>query len=60
MTPPGKRVQIINPPGSEVGSGTVAKWGTAVTDEVNVPEYRYEWKRNGRSSKYIAFNWTGP
>jgi hypothetical protein len=24
MTPPGKRVQTINPPGSEVGPGTVA------------------------------------
>lgn len=60
MTPPDKRVQTINPPGSEVGPGTVATWGTAVTDEVNVPEFRYEWKRSGRSSKHIAFNWTGP
>ena len=60
MTPPGKRVQTTNPPGSEVGPGTIATWGTAVTDEVNVPEYRYEWKRSGRSSKHIAFNWSGP
>jgi hypothetical protein len=27
MTPPGKRVQTINAPGSEVGPGTVATWG---------------------------------
>ena len=60
MTPPGKRVQTINGPGSEVGPGTVATWGTAVTDEVNVPYLRYEWKRSGRSSKHIAFNWSGP
>ena len=60
MTPPGKRVQTINAPGSEVGPGTVATWGTAVTDEVNVPYLRYEWKRSGRSSKHIAFNWSGP
>jgi hypothetical protein len=60
MTPPGKRVQTLNPPGSEVGPGTVATWGIAVTDEVNVPAFRYEWKRSGRSSKHIAFNWTGP
>ena len=60
MTPPGKRVQTLNPPGSEVGPGTVATWATAVTDEVNVPEFRYEWKRSGRSSKHIAFNWIGP
>ncbi len=41
MTPPGKRVQTINPPGSEVGPGTVATWGIAVTDEVKAPEVRY-------------------
>jgi hypothetical protein len=60
MTPPGKRVQTTNPPGSEVGPGIIATWGTAVTDEVNIPEFRYEWKRSGRSSKHIAFNWSGP
>lgn len=60
MTPPDKRVQTINPPGSEVGPGTVATWGTAVIDEVSVPEFHYEWKRKGRSSKHISFNWTGP
>ena len=60
MTPRGKRVQTINPPGSEVGPGTIATWGTAVTDEVNVPEFRYEWKRSGKSSKHIPFDWSGP
>jgi hypothetical protein len=60
MTPPGKLVQTTNPPGSEVGPGTVATWGTAVADEVNLPEFRYEWKRSGKSSKYIPFNWSGP
>jgi hypothetical protein len=60
MTPPGKRVQTINPPGSEVGPGTVATWGRAMADEVNVPEMRFEWKRKGRSSKHIPFDWSGP
>lgn len=60
MTPPGKRVQTVNAPGSEVGPGTVATWGIAVADEVNAPKVRYQWKRTGRSSKYIPFNWTGP
>jgi hypothetical protein len=61
MTPPGKRVQTLNPPGSEVGpSGTVATWGKATTDEVNAPEIRFEWKRKGRSSKHIPFDWSGP
>jgi hypothetical protein len=60
MTPPGKRVQTINAPGSEVGPGTVATWGKAVTDEVDVPEVRYQWKRTGKSSKHIPFDWAGP
>jgi hypothetical protein len=61
MTPAGKRVQTLNPPGSEVGpSGTVATWGKATTDEVNAPEVRFEWRRKGRSSKHIPFDWSGP
>lgn len=58
MTPPGKRVQTINAPGSEVGPGTVATWGKALNDEVDAMGFR--WKRNGRSSKHIPFNWNGP
>jgi hypothetical protein len=58
MTPPGKRVQTINAPGSEVGPGTVATWGTAITDEVDAMGFK--WERKGRSSKHIAFDWTGP
>jgi hypothetical protein len=60
MTPPGKRVQTLNAPGSEVGPGTVATWGKAITDEVNAPEVRFEWRRKGRSSKHIPFDWSGP
>jgi hypothetical protein len=60
MTPPGKRVQTLNAPGSETGPGTVATWGTAIQDEVNAPEVCFEWKRKGRSSKHIPFNWSGP
>jgi hypothetical protein len=57
-TPPGKRVQTINPPGSEVGPGAVATWGTAVTDEVDAMGFKWQW--NGRSSKHIPFDWSGP
>ena len=60
MTPSGKRVQTLNPPGSEVGPGTIATWGTAVIDEVNLPNFHYQWKRTGKSSKHIPFNWSGP
>jgi hypothetical protein len=60
-TPPGKRVQTFNPPGSEVGpgaAGAVATWGTAVTDEVDTMGFK--WERKGRSSKHIPFEWSGP
>jgi hypothetical protein len=59
-TPPGKRVQMINAPGSEVGPGAVATWGKTVTNDVNVPEIRFQWKRSGGSSKHFLFDWTGP
>jgi hypothetical protein len=58
MTPPGKRVQTINAPGSESGPGTTAKWGKAITDEVDAMGFKWEW--NGRSSKHIPFDWSGP
>ena len=57
-TPQGKRVQTINPPGSETGPGTVATWGKAITDEVDAMGFKWEW--NGRSSKHIPFDWSGP
>jgi hypothetical protein len=58
MTPPGKRVQTLNPPGSEVGPGTVATWGRSIADEADA--MKFKWKRNGRSSKHIPFTWNGP
>jgi hypothetical protein len=58
MTTPGKRVQTINPPGSEVGPDAVATWGTAVKDEVDAMSFK--WQREGRSSKHIPFDWEGP
>jgi hypothetical protein len=58
MTPPGKRVQTFNPPGSEVGPGAVATWGTATADQVDAMGFK--WERKGRSSKHIPFDWSGP
>ncbi len=58
MTPPGKRVQTLNAPGSETGPGTVATWGRAVADEVDAMGFKWDWK--GRSSKHIPFDWAGP
>ena len=58
MTPPGKRVQLHNAPGSETGPGTVATWGRALANEVNAVGFSFDWK--GRSSKHIPFDWSGP
>jgi hypothetical protein len=58
MTPPGKLVQTINPPGSEVRPGAVATWGMVVTDTVDAMPYK--WERKGNSSKHIPFDWSGP
>lgn len=58
MTPPGKRVQTLNAPGSETGPGTVATWGRALADDVDAAGFKWDWK--GRSSKHIPFDWAGP
>jgi hypothetical protein len=57
-TPPGARVQMLNPPGSEVGPGQICTWGLAVTNQVDAHGFRWSWA--GKSSKHIPFDWTGP
>jgi hypothetical protein len=57
-TPPGKRVQTINPPGSEVGPGQVATWGRSV--ELRTDGFGFAWTGESWSSKHIPFDWTGP
>ena len=57
-TPPGARVQLLNPPGSEVGPGQVATWGKATANQVEA--YGFQWDWAGKSSKHIPFDWTGP
>ena len=57
-TPPGQRVQTINPPGSEVGPGQVATWGQST--EVRTEDFGFRWTGEGRSSKHIPFDWSGP
>ena len=58
MTPPGKRVQTINAPGSETGPGTTATWGKALANQVDAMGFKWEW--DNRSSKHIPFDWSGP
>ena len=57
-TPPGKRVQTLNPPGSEVGPGQVATWG--VSSEARMERFGFNWTGESRSSKHSPFDWTGP
>ena len=59
MTPPGKRVQTLNAPGSEVGPGGVATWGVATADRVD-KVMGFSWQWDGKSSKHIPFDWSGP
>ena len=58
-TPRGQRVQLMNPPGSEVGPGQVATWGSG---DVMEPAEVFGFRTNftGRSSKHIPFDWSGP
>ena len=42
MTPPGKRVQTLNAPGSETGPGTVATWGRALANEVDAMGFKFD------------------
>ena len=57
-TPPGQRVQLLNPPGSEVGPGQVATWGVATRQSVDAFGFKSE--MSGKSSKHIPFDWSGP
>ena len=57
-TPEGKRVQVHNPPGAEVGPGQIATWGRATVDRADGFGFKWEW--DGRSSKHFPFEWTGP
>jgi hypothetical protein len=55
---PGKLTKVSDPPGSEVGPGSVATYGTATVDTADV--FGMSWDRSGRSSKHMAFEWSGP
>ena len=57
-TPPGKRVQLHNPPGSEVGPGGVATWGVGTALKTDAFGYKLDFA--GSSSKHIPFEWSGP
>lgn len=57
-TPEGRRVQTTNLPGSETGPGQVSTWGRSTADRADA--FGFHWNREGKSSKHIPFDWTGP
>lgn len=57
-TPEGKRVQVHNPGGAEVGPGQIATYAVATTDRAD--GVGFKWERSGKSSKHFPFDWTGP
>jgi hypothetical protein len=57
-TLPGRRVQVHNPPGAEVGPGQIATWGRATVNRADSFGFKWEW--DGRSSKHFPFDWSGP
>jgi hypothetical protein len=57
-TPPGKRVQVHNAGGSEVGPGAPATYAVATESRASALGFAFEWP--GRSSKHIPFDWSGP
>lgn len=52
---PGRRVQLINAPGSEVGPGQVATWG--VVSEDHAEGFDFSRPYRGGSSKHFPFDW---
>jgi hypothetical protein len=58
-TPQGQRVQLVNPPGSEVGPGGVATWGSGSVSQPTA-SFGFQVTFDGRSSKHIPFDWSGP
>jgi hypothetical protein len=57
-TSDGKVTKIYNLPGSETGPGGIATYGRATADRANA--FGFKWDRTGKSSKLIAFEWSGP
>lgn len=57
-TLPGQRVQVHNPPGSEVGPDAIATQGRAICDQAEGFGFKWDW--SGRSSKHMRFDWSGP
>lgn len=58
-TSEGKVTKIHNLPGAETGPGGVATWGRATAHKADAFGIKWDYG-TGKSSKYIAFEWSGP
>jgi hypothetical protein len=54
---PGKWAQLHDPPGSEVGPGSIATWGVATANTAE--GFGFKWDYAGKSSKHMGFDWSG-
>jgi len=54
----GRPPTVTNLPGAETGPGQTATWGKATTDCVDA--FSFNWEHQGKSSKHITFDWSGP
>jgi hypothetical protein len=57
-TSEGKPPRIENLPGAETGPGQVGTQGKATADQVDA--FVFKWEHEGKSSKHITFDWSGP
>lgn len=57
-TSEGKPPRMENLPGSETGPGQVGTQGKATADQVEA--FVFKWEHDGKSSKHITFDWSGP
>ena len=53
-----KPPRMENLPGAETGPGQIATQGKATADEVDA--FSFKWVHDGKSSKHITFDWSGP
>jgi hypothetical protein len=57
-TSEGKPPRMENLPGAETGPGQVGTQGKATADQVEA--FVFKWEHDGKSSKHITFDWSGP
>ncbi len=55
---PGKRTQTTNPPGAEMGPGSLTTWGRVIKGDAD--GFGIKFSHPGKSSKHMPVDWSGP